>query len=232
MTAWLPHRALIVCALAASLTACAVSSGPPGDTPLTAAPAATQDAWSGVDAALRSSFEGSLAYTMPSAMTLDEVASVTLLVSPSQSPAELEAALSDVTIDDSHTASATVGVTPRMRAELVGSPPGAFDIQPLHADPEQLLASAEPTTWQWSVTAKQEGRQRLTVIVYRLLTVEGKEYWRQVAYAQSIDVTITVGQRMARFDWLWLIGLLATGLIFPLVLSWFRRRRRKARTKA
>lgn len=232
MSAWLPHRALIVCALAASLSACAVSSGRPGDTQSTAAPAATQDAWAGVDAALRSSFEGSLAYTIPSAMTLDEVSSVTVLVSPSQSPAELEAALSDVTTNDSHTASATVGVTPRMRAELVGSPPEAFDIQPLHADSEQLLASAEPTTWQWNVTARQEGRQRLTLIVYRLLTVDGQEYWRQIAYAQSIDVTITFGQRLARFDWLWLIGLLATGLIFPLLLGWFRRRGRKARVKA
>ncbi len=122
------------------------------------------------------------------------------------------------------------GIWPR--GCVVGSPPEAFDIQPLHADSEQLLASAEPTTWQWNVTARQEGRQRLTLIVYRLLTVDGQEYWRQIAYAQSIDVTITFGQRLARFDWLWLIGLLATGLIFPLLLGWFRRRGRKARVKA
>ncbi len=232
MSAWLRQNALLICALAVSLTACAVGGGQPDQTASTAAPSATQDAWSDVDAALRSSFEGSLAYTIPSTMTLEEVSTATLLVSPNQSPAELEAALSDVANAAGTTASASVSVTERMRAELVGSPPEAFDIQPLHADSEQLLASAEPTTWQWTVTARQEGRHRLTLIVYRLLTVDGKDYWRQVAYAQSIDVSVTFAQRLARFDWAWLVGLLATGLIFPLVLGWVRRRGNKTRVRA
>lgn len=231
MSAWLRRNALIVCALALALTACAVGSGRPDQSASTAAPAATLDAWSDVDAALRSSYEGSLAYTIPSAMTLDEVSTATLLVSPNVSPAKLEAALADVASAGSTTASAAVSVTPRMRAELVGSPPEAFDIQPVHAASEQLLATSEPTTWQWTVTARQEGRHRLTVIVYRLMTVDDKDYWRQVAYAQSIDVSVTFAQRLARFDWTWLVGLLATGLVFPLVLGWVRRRR-KARARA
>ena len=232
MSPWLQREALIISALAVSLSACAVGSGRPDQTASTAAPAATQDAWSDVDAALRSSFEGSLAYTIPATMTLDEVSTATLLVSPNQSPAELEAALSDVANAGSTTSSASVSVTQRMRAELIGSPPEAFDIQPVHADSEQLLASAEPTTWQWTVTAREEGRHRLTLIVYRLLTVDGKDYWRQVAYAQAIEVSVTFTQRLARFDWAWLVGLLATGLVFPLVLGWVRRRGRRARAKA
>lgn len=202
------------------MAACAVRSTPPDVSATQAAPGSSSDPWAAVDDALRSSLTGNLAYTAPAEMTLDEVKAFTLLMSPSASTAELEQALAGV--DD--IVSASVSVTPRMRAELIDSPPGAFAIQPLHADAEQLLAMSEPTTWEWTVTAREEGRHQLTLIVYRLVTVDGQEYWRQVAYENRIQVNVTLGQRLARLDWQWIVGLIATGLLFPLVRGWARRR--------
>lgn len=196
-----------------------------GNVAPTGAPVSTAGAgpdFDAVDAALRTTFQGSLAFTTPTDIALDDTRTLTLLISPSSSEADLQQALAGA----DPVAGASVAVTPRMRAELIASPAEAFEIQPLHADPEQLLGSAEPTRWEWALTARQEGRHRLTLSVYRLVTVDGRDYWRQVSYARDIEVTVSLPQRLALLDWKWIVGLIVTGIAVPIVQTLLKRRRR------
>ncbi len=218
------------------LAACAMRAGN-GNISATAGPASTADngnvsatagpdaALDQVDAALRATLQGSLAFNAPTDIALDDTTTVTLLLSPTLSEAELQQALGTA----EPVISAAVAVTPRMRAELVASPAEAFEIQPVHADAEQLLSTVEPTTWAWNVTAHQEGRHRLTLSVYRLVTVDGRDYWRQVAYTRDVDVTVSFVQRLALLDWKWIVGLVVTGIAVPIVQTLLKRRRRSRR---
>jgi len=119
---------------ALSLAACSVGSSPPDVSATQVAPTGSKDPWGQVDAALSASPTGNLAYTAPSEMTLDEVRSITLLMSPSASTAELEQALAGVDdivvsarICDEKADYAHWRITPRARPSLRPGcgPPGA-----------------------------------------------------------------------------------------------------------
>jgi hypothetical protein len=124
---------------------------------------------------------------------------------------------------------APLSVTPRMRAELSGTDPEAFIIQPLHADPEQLLSTIEPTEWRWNITAKKDGQQELILTVYRLVEYDEKEYWRQISYENHIQVQVTLSQRLRQLNWEWIAGIVLTGLLFPAVFRWADQRRKKGK---
>ncbi len=93
-------------------------------------------------------------------------------------------------------------------------------IQPLHDQPEQLLSTGEPTEWKWLVQAKKDGRQTLTVTVYRLVQYDGQDYWREKTYEKNIDVRVTLPGLIRRFDWEWLVGLVVTALLVPLLFRY------------
>ena len=58
----------------------------------------------------------------------------------------------------------------------------------------------------------------LTLVVYQLLQVNGQEEWREVdTYTAAIDVNVTLNQKIASWDWKWIIGLLFTPLIIPVI---------------
>ncbi|MEJ5224429.1 MAG: hypothetical protein WHV44_08225, partial [Anaerolineales bacterium] len=70
------------------------------------------------------------------------------------------------------------------------------------------------------VTALKPGDYTLRLTLSRLVVFQGEETWRPVkAYAKDMHVSITLQQRLARFDWKWLIGLLLTAVI-PLYWRW------------
>jgi hypothetical protein len=176
-----------------------------------------------VDAQLRQMMAGSLAYNAPSSMQLDEARTIQLLMSPSLSPDQLATQLSE----SGTVITATVNVTPRMRAELRSADPQAFVIQALHADAEQLLSTTEPTEWRWTITARKDGLQDLTLTVYRLVEYNGKDYWREVSYKHDIQVQVTILQRLQQLNWEWLVGLAATGLLIPAIWRWIDQRQQK-----
>jgi hypothetical protein len=75
------------------------------------------------------------------------------------------------------------------------------------------------------VTAKREGSQRLTLVVYMLVKYEGQDYWREVeTYRNDILVNVTLGQRLRAFDWKWLIGLLVASGAASFVWTWIKKR--------
>ena len=181
-----------------------------------------------IDEALRQGLEASLAYNAPESMQLEETVTVELLLNPSLSPEQLGKQITE----SGEVVTGTIEVTPQMKAELKAQDQEAFDIQPLHDDPVQLVSSAQTTQWHWWVTAKKGGLQHLTLVVYRLIKFEGQDYWREVeTYRATIDVRVTLGQRLLQLDWKWILGILLSAIFIPAFWRWADKRNKKKLTK-
>lgn len=172
-----------------------------------------------IDTLLQDTFSGNLAYNAPQEMRLDETRNIQLLISPVLTSDELEQLITET----DPVVSAAVSLTPRMKAELRSASPGSFDILALHDNPEQLLTNVEPTEWNWTVTAREQGQHSLVLTVYRLVEYDNQEYWRQLSYTNNIEVKVTLGQRLMAFDWYWLAGIVLAGLLIPAVWRWLDR---------
>ena len=182
-----------------------------------------------IDQALKESLAGSIAYNVPRAMKLNETATIELLLNPSLTPSALATQITE----GGEVIIASIQITPRMKAVLL--PQGdAFFIQPMHDSPEQLISSTETTKWSWDVTAKQGGTQRLTLVIYRLITVDGNNSWRLVeSYRSDIDVEVTLAQRILMLDWKWIAGVVITLIGIPALWRYIdsRSKRVKKRSK-
>jgi len=170
-----------------------------------------------IDDILKQSISASIAYNKPQSMLLDETTTIELLLNPSLSP---EALSTQVTASGGVT-SASVQITPRMKAYLIADDGTAFTIQPVHDNPEQLVSGTETTRWAWLVTTHKSGLQGLTLVLDRLVQYQGQDYWREIeSYQANIEVQVTISQRIQSLDWKWIIGILITALLIPAFWRW------------
>ncbi len=155
----------------------------------TSVPAATafvntpsvEDQLAQIDDILRQSISASIAYNKPQSMRLGDTTTIELLLNPSLSPE----ALSTQVTESGQVTSASVQITPRMKATLLSDDAQAFSIQPEQDNPEQLVSGTETTNWAWLVTAHKSGQQKLTLILYRLVQYQGQDYWREIEFVPS-----------------------------------------------
>ena len=190
-------------------------------------PSASEDEFKAIDELLSQAAQGNIAYNAPSNMKLDETVTIQLLLSPAMA----QAALATQLPTDGVPIMTTVDITPRMKAELIALDE-AFSVKPLHDSAEQVVSQTEPTSWEWLVTSKKGGPQKVSLVLYRLIIFEDKEYWRQVqTYKADIDVNVTLGQRLQALDWKWFAGLLLSSLIIPLIKQWLDSRKEKKSTR-
>jgi len=135
-----------------------------------------EDQLAQIDDILRQSIGASIAYNKPQSMTLGDTTTVELLLNPSLSPE----ALSTQVTESGQVTSASLQITPRMKAALLSDDAQAFSIQPEQDNPEQLVSGTETTQWTWLVTAHKSGQQTLTLILYRFIQYQGQDYWREI----------------------------------------------------
>ena len=179
-----------------------------------------------IDKALKESITASIAYNPPTAIRLNQTVNIELLLNPSLEPSDLATQIPD----SSSVVTASIQITPRMRAVLISQEDDAFIIQPVHDNSEQLISTSETTKWSWDVTAKKGGTHRITMIAYRLVKFDGQEYWREVeSYKADIDVKVTLAQRLQTLDWKWIAGTLLIPLV---VFGWKLLQNRNKRTSA
>ena len=177
-----------------------------------------------IDDILRQSISASIAYNKPESMRLGDTTTIELLLNPSLSPE----ALSTQVTESGQVTSASVQITPRMKATLLSDDAQAFTIQSEQDNPEQLVSGTETTRWAWLVTARKGGTQKLTLILYRLVQFQGQDYWREIeSYQADIDVKVTVAQRLGSLDWKWIVGILITALLIPAFWRWLDYRKKK-----
>ena len=185
-----------------------------------------QQQFQAIDQSLSNAMQSSMAYNSPDKMQLDETLTIELLINPSKAPTELQ---NQVT-ESGTVVTATIEITPHMRAELTAADQDAFLVQPIHTDPEQLIGSTETTRWAWQITAKKGGTQKLTLVVYRLVNFEGKEYWREVqTYKSDIDVNVSFAQQLKLLDWKWIVGTILTAIIVPAFWRWLDNRQKESK---
>ena len=176
-----------------------------------------------IDRALKNAVKASIAYNVPDTMMLVETVTIELLLNPSASPQELAGQV----VEGGQVETSSIDVTPRMRAELVSQGNG-LEVKALEDDPEQLISGTETTKWTWFVTAREEGVQRLTLVIYRLVNVDGKDDWRKLeTYKENIEVKVTFGQRVKMLDWKWIGGIVIGLLLVPAFWRWFDNRKKK-----
>lgn len=175
-----------------------------------------------VDQALHQQISGSIAYNRPDSMDLGQTATIELLLHPSLSEGELSTQVSE----PGSVQTATIEITPQMKAVLLSPLPEAFSIQPFQEE-VQLISATETTHWSWAVTARKSGTQRLVLVVSRLVKYEGLDYWREVeTYRADIQITVPLSQRITSVDWKWLISVVVAVISLPFVWRLFSRRRK------
>ena len=176
-----------------------------------------------IDEILNQSARASIAYNAPSEMQLDETVTIELLLNPRLSEAELK---KQITEPGDVQASADVEITPQMKAELIAADPEALSIAPLHDDPIQVISGTETTKWSWFVTAKKEGTQKLSLVIYRLVKYEGKEDWRVVeTYKGDILIRVTLLNRIRAMNWGWIVAPVVALLAIAAVWRWYAQRK-------
>lgn len=179
-----------------------------------------------VDRAMRESLtKGSVAFNTPEEMQLGKAETVQLLLSPSDSGAELQQQITEA----GKTEAAEIRVSNRMQARLTG--PG-FQIEAISPE-EQAISSTDTTEWKWDVTPTKTGEnQELHLTLTALIDVEGQETPRQIrTFDRTIDVPVTWGQRFGvigtfittNWQWFW------TVILVPIAL-WLYRKYRKQKS--
>jgi len=180
-----------------------------------------------IDEILKQSISASIAYNKPQSMLLDETTTIELLLNPSLSPEALSTQVA-ASGASGQVASASVQITPRMKAYLIADDSAAFAIQSVHDNPEQLVSGTETTRWAWLVTAHKSGIQKLTLVLYRLVQYQGQDYWREIeSYQADIEVNVTIAQRLGSVDWEWIAGILITAMLIPAFWRWMDYRKKK-----
>jgi len=167
---------------------------------------------------------GNVVFTSPDLVALGEEVLVRLMLSPSKSVEQLESEMASLMPVNSE----EVRISDVMEAELEGV---AFDITALDEGP-QAVSNQETTFWEWTVVAKQGGKQTLRLRLFAIILLKGERVPRKVGvYNYPIRVEVTVGQWVAAFIGTYWTYLLAT-IIIPAGLFLAGRYRAWARARA
>ena len=170
-----------------------------------------------IDKSLSESMKSSIAYNAPTSMNLDDSTTIELLLNPSQSPEDLGKQVTE----PGQVQTATIDITPYMKAELISVDKDAFTIQQLHDSPIQPIGSKTVTKWEWAVDAKKAGQQKLTLVISRLVRAQGEDHWTIIqTYKSDVEVKVTIAQMLGSLDWKWILGILVTALIIPGFWRW------------
>lgn len=186
-------------------------------------PLSVEEQLARIDQILKQSAKASVAYNAPSQMQINETVTIELLLNPSLSEEQLK---EQVTEPGTIQTSADVEITPQMKAELIPADPEAFVVTPLHDDPIQIISGTETTKWSWFVTAKKDGTQKLSIVIYRLLKYENKEEWRVVeTYKADIHIKVTLLNRIKSLGWGWIVGPMIALLAIAAFWRWYDQRK-------
>lgn len=195
-----------------------IATVPPG-------PLSVDEQLARIDAILKQSARASIAYNAPSEMQINETVTIELLLNPSLSEEELK---EQVTEPGTVQSSGDVEITPQMKAEIIPADPEAFAITPLHDDPIQVISGTETTKWSWFLTAKKDGTQKVSIVIYRLVKYENQEDWRVVeTYKADIHIRVTLLNRIRSLDWKWIVGTIVALLTISAVWRWYDQRKPK-----
>lgn len=125
--------------------------------------------------------------------------------------------ISEVTGSNDKFQSRNISVTPKMKVILRGKGEGAFSIEPLTDDVQNII---ETTTWKWNVIPQKSGEQTLILHVYLVTYSNNSE---NIRYLEELKENIDVGVNPSYFfesNWQWITGTIITISIALLGIFW------------
>jgi hypothetical protein len=181
-----------------------------------------------IDILLRQNINSSIAYNTPNVMNLGDTVTINLLMNPSLSNQQLGAQVTG----SGPVTTATIEITPQMRAKLTSADKDAFTIQPIQ-DSDQIISGTQTTKWTWMVTAEKAGLQTMTLTIFRLIQYKGHDYWHEVEeYQDQINVKVTLPQLFMSVDWKWYAGFIISFVCCVLgILTYLNGRKKRAKIK-
>jgi hypothetical protein len=196
-------------------TSASPSAAPSGSAGLT-------NALEEVDATLKKLDLGDIAFKVPERLPLRQHATVVLLLSPTQSAAQLTATLRQETAAGEKVESAErIQISGLMEAKLAGP---AFEIRAITPEEPQMVSRTEPTEWKWDVTPKQPGQQSLHLTINAIVKFDGANHPRTIrSFDRTIQVEVPAGfprvSGLAKQKWM-IIALIALAIVALGFLSW------------
>jgi hypothetical protein len=153
-----------------------------------------------IDEILKSLEWGNIVFNAPKKMQLKEPNMIELLLSLTKSIQELQSELNR----QGELESARVRISNRMQARLSGQ---GFTIEALVPE-EQAISGEETTRWKWQVVPTEHGLRSLHLTLSAIIPVSNRDTSFVIrTYDRTIDVEISIGQRISSFiihNWQWL----------------------------
>jgi hypothetical protein len=174
-----------------------------------------------LDAVLEGLPVGRIAFNTPTALALDETATIHLVLSLEETHAELEERITEL----GETVGAEIRASDEMEAKLSGAD---FEIVPL-GDERKAVSAQETTEWFWEITPLETGVLRLHVTLSAFVRVAGEERKRELrVFSKQLEIRVGWVDRLGDFvggnwQWLW------TAILVP-VSAWLMARRRGGST--
>lgn len=192
-------------------------SGGSGWTPGSGGGSPAAEEFAEVDRAIARFVEANVAFNVPDEVNIDSLTTIQFLLGVDIP----QSALADRIEAPGTVETAAVKASYLMEARLTGD---AFLILPV-TQTAQAVSPTEPTEWLWSVRPVRTGPQRLHLSLTAHFTVGDAGADRTVrTFDRDINVTVTTGQRLAKFlagNWQWCWA----ALLVP-AAGWLWKRRR------
>lgn len=163
------------------------------------------DTFNAIDETLSKLPLGNIAFNVPRAMNIDTTTMIQLALGLKTSVDKLK----EMIAATGEKVGANIRIADRMEARLSGQ---GFSITAITPE-TQAISGTDITKWEWEVTPKREGVQRLHLTLSVLLNVDGASTGRAVrTFDRDIDIQVTLKQRVSAFlvnnwQWLWAVIL-------------------------
>ena len=162
-----------------------------------------------VDKILNDLALANVAFNAPKTLQLDDVAVIQLLLSMQQSVEELQEMITAAGEREGE----SIKVSNRMQARLSGQ---SFKIEAITPE-TQAISGVDSTEWKWEIQPTRPGQQQLHLTLSATLDIEDERIPRTVrTFDQTIDVQVTLSQRLSRFvnsPLQWVLTVIAVPLL-------------------
>lgn len=166
--------------------------------------------------------QANMVLSVPDTANIDEDVRVELVLSLQKAMDELRKDISESGVQ--HT---DVILVSRILEVQITAPD--FDVKPI-TPTRQLLSSTKTNSWKWTLQAKSSGVHSIDVSVTAVVELSGARTEHHIkTFNKRVDIEITAQQLLSQWFskyWQWL----ATTIVVPLFLWWFKSRRKPTST--
>ena len=164
-----------------------------------------------------------MAFNLPEVADIKETVMAQLKVDYHLSAIQLSETLMS---HEGHLIAGNIPVSKILRAELIAP---TLEVTPLTAA-SQALSSQQPTEWLWSLRPVKSGEHLVVLTINAVVKVDDEQAERTIkVFSETMYITVTARYVISTWikeHWQWLLS----GLIFPLTVWFWNRKRKKEKS--